>query len=130
MRAVGLRPGAGPALIGRLVGAGRSSVAEAVHVLARRGVLEDRGERLRPAYFVAGSLAGRGHHVRGVLLRALNVVHQTGGVPLQTLALHLGVSRSEASRLATRLVDAGSAVRVRYGRTAYILPVAGSYADG
>lgn len=122
LRALSVRPGAGPSQVVALTGRGWGSVDHALHALQKQDRVRCVGEGRAKAFYRTDGGSAPALGLRGAPLRLLDAVLQAGGGTLGKLAESAGMPGAEASRIVAQLAQLGVVVTVRQGRTLMVLP--------
>ncbi len=124
MRALLLRPGASAVFLTNVTGARRQAVDDALYLMLRDGSLVDRGSGRHHAFYQANSGAGPTSLLRGAALGLLNLISRGDGAAFADLVAETGLSKSEVSRLGSRLQEAGVVEPLRVGTSLFYVMVA------
>lgn len=113
IRALSLRPGAGPKQLVQLTGRGWGSVDNAVHKLVRSGAIREQRLGRSRSFFLAGQSGAKGYMIRGAKLRLLEAVRMQPGADAKGLSLATQIDQSDIYRLGAQLEKIGLIGRVK-----------------
>ncbi len=122
LRALSVRPGAGPAQIVKMTGRSWGAVENSLHNLVREGRIRDAPVQAGHAYFLADSGGGSMLALRGAPLRFMDALHRLDGASPHEISRATGMDAAEVSKIGSRLCRAGLVACIRSRNRLYYMP--------